>query len=61
MIALLAKGIVFGSTLILISALIKVWQLVGQLPSGLLRTRWSAMMALIVLFMLGYLGYIGAF
>ncbi|MDH4150196.1 MAG: GGDEF domain-containing protein [Betaproteobacteria bacterium] len=61
MIALLAKGIVFGSTLILISALIKVWQLVGQLPSGLLRTRWSAMMALIVLFMLGYLGYIGVF
>lgn len=61
MIALLAKGIVFGSTLILISALIKVWQLVGQLPSGMLRTRWSAMMALIVLFMLGYLGYIGVF
>ena len=61
MIELVAKGLVFSSTLILISALIKVWQLVGQLPSGLLRTRWSAMMALIVLFMLGYLGYIGAF
>jgi len=61
MIELVAKGLVFSSTLILISALVKVWQFVGQLPLGYLRTRWCAMMVLIALFIAGYLGYISAF
>ncbi len=61
MLSLLALGLVFAGTLILIGALVPVRRLMGQLPSGPVRNRWYLMAALIALFILGYLGYAAAF
>jgi diguanylate cyclase (GGDEF)-like protein len=58
---LVAQGLVLAGALILIGALIPIRRLMVRLPSGLVRNRWYAMTALIVLFLIGYLGYAGVF
>lgn len=60
-IALIARLCIFAGMAIMVSALITVRRLIGQLPSGVLRQRWAVMAALIAVFLVGYLGYIIAF
>lgn len=61
MVSIIAKSLVFISTLILIASLLTVRQIYQQLPLGRSRLSWYAMVALISLFIIGYLGYITAF
>ncbi len=50
MITLLALGLVFSGAIIQLIALLPVRQLIASLPPGPLRSRWYAMLAMIVLF-----------
>ena len=53
----LANGLVIVGICVLMGALIQIRQLVAQLPSGTLRSRWYALTASIVLFIAGYASY----
>ncbi len=57
MIAILAMAFVLGGAMILLGSLFLTRQLTTQLPQGLLRTYWSAMLVLVCIFFFGYLGY----
>lgn len=61
MISFLAKGLVFGGTLILIGSLFTTRRLIERLTQGHARNLWCAMTTLIAIFLLGYLGYAWAF
>ncbi len=53
----LANGFVIVGVCVLFVALIQIRQLIAQLPSGKLRSRWRALTATIVLFIAGYTSY----
>ena len=61
MITLLALGLVFSGAIIQLIALLPIRQLIASLPPGPLRSRWYAMLAMIVLFFVGYLAYANVF
>lgn len=61
MITLLALGLVFSGAIIQLIALRPIRQLIATLPPGPLRSRWYAMLAMIVLFFVGYLAYANVF
>lgn len=54
---LLAEGLVIAGVGVLTGALIPVRQLITQLPSGQMRSRWYTMIGLIALFIVGYISY----
>ncbi len=61
MITLLALGLVFSGAIIQLIALRPIRQLIATLPPGPLRSRWYAMLVMIVLFFVGYLAYANVF
>lgn len=61
MISLLSKGCVLVGAAILVAALVPVRRLIRHLPPGLIRQRWYAMAAMILLFIAGYLAYAALF
>lgn len=57
MLSLIATGLVLAGALILLGSLFPVRRLMLRLPPGLVRDRWYALTALIVLFLASYVGY----